>query len=85
MKIFSVILLHILCKMTRASLMASDAQHIERESIERVDPSQCLEAVDKMTLKNFNYPFKEFQKSHFGNRREIGMLAQDAISVLPSD
>ena len=64
--------------------MASDAQHIERESIERVDPSQCLEAVDKMTLKNFNYPFKEFQKSHFGNRREIGMLAQDAISVLPS-
>ena len=64
--------------------MASDAQH--RTGIDRENRSfaKCLEAVDKMTLKNFNYPFKEFQKSHFGNRREIGMLAQDAISVLPS-
>ena len=67
-----------------ASLMASDAHHIERESIESVDTAQCLEAVDRMTLKNFHYPFKEFQKSHFGDRQEIGMLAQDAISVLPS-
>jgi len=70
---------------TRASatLMASDKHHIRKEEIADVDSGQCLESVEKMDLKYFRYAFSEFQQSHFGDRREIGLLAQEAISVLP--
>lgn len=66
-----------------ASLMASDMHHINKEEVADVDPKQCLETIDRMDLKHFHYPFKEFRKSHFGNRREIGLLAQEAISLVP--
>eukprot|EP00939_MAST-03C_sp_MAST-3C-sp1_P001924 g1924.t1 len=66
----------------RALDTQADAHHIKDEVVD-VDTEQCLDSVDKMDLKYFRYAFSEFRKSHFGNRKEIGLLAQEAISVLP--
>ena len=67
----------------KGDLMASDVHHISRDEVTDVNPSECLDSVSRLDLKYFRYAFDEFRKNHFGNRKEIGVLAQDAISVVP--